>query len=158
MSVSDHKGIYGLNDTILGSAVKEIMFKVKIDHTHDVPYTGSSNKALTKVYVDYLLPRYLMHKGKRYDIFPMIVTHEVVEALLERFGLTYLYAHQIATRAEESVCVAQGLPWDVYDGWIQPWIKKIGARKSYPNVPKDLNEEPETDLHDKATLARMRTR
>ena len=83
--------------------------------------------------------------------------------LLEAIGyLATLGSHRVATDAplvrhgcERALVQSDGLPWPVYDRFCARWVKRIGARKHYPNPPPDIELKPEIDEDDKATLRRM---
>ena len=62
---------------------------------------------------------------------------------------------ELALRCERALVQSDGLPWPVYDRFCARWVKRIGARKHYPNPPPDIELKPEIDEDDKATLRRM---
>ena len=149
-------GEWLIRSHMLDEAATAAMNAVKIVTDYDVPYVGSCNLKGNKVYIDYELPKTLTHAGKRYNVYRYIVMHEVVEMLFEHaLKFAYRDAHQIALRVERALVQSDGLPWPVYDRFCARWVKRIGARKHYPNPPPDIELKPEIDEDDKATLRRM---
>jgi hypothetical protein len=79
-----------------------------------------------------------------------LILHEEVEKL----GLHYLHAHQLATRAEQAAVRAAGIDWRDYDRFMQKYVKEIGDGR-LTKVPADLDEKPYRDEHDTDLLQRM---
>ncbi|HEY0179654.1 MAG TPA: hypothetical protein VGC30_08480 [Dokdonella sp.] len=149
-------GEWLVRNGMLNEAALAAIDAVKIVRTYDVPYVGSCNKRGDTVYIDYELPKTLRHRGRSYDVDRYIVMHEVVEMLFEHaLKFQYRDAHQIALRVERALVQSDGLPWSVYDRFCARWIRRIGARKRYPNPPPDIELKPEIDEDDKTTLRRM---
>jgi hypothetical protein len=76
------------------------------------------------------------------------------KTLIDRLGLHYLHAHQIATRAEEAAVRAAGVEWSAYDRFMQKYVKRIGDER-LKKVPKDLDLKPYRDEHDDDLLRLM---
>ncbi len=149
-------GEWLVNNRMLDEAALATLRAVKVVRSFDVPYVGSCNLRGDTVYIDHALPRTLTHAGKEYSIDRYIVMHEVVEMLFEHvLGFPYRDAHQLALRAERALVESDGLPWAAYNRFCARWIKRIGARRRYPNPPPDIDLKPEIDEDDKATLRRM---
>jgi hypothetical protein len=149
-------GELDLNSHVMDEAAAAVLKAVRVDKTHDVPYVGSCSKNGKTIYIDYELPTHLEYKGERYDVDRYITMHEVVEMLFEHhLKFSYRDAHQIATRAERALVESDGLSWAVYARFCSQWAKKIGARRHYPNPPRDIDLQPEQDDEDKTTIRRM---
>jgi hypothetical protein len=84
----------------------------------------------------------------------LILHEEVEKTLIDRLGLHYLHAHQIATRAEEAAVRATGIKWRDYDRFMQKHVKTIGDER-LTKVPRDLDLKPYRDEHDDDLLRRM---
>ena len=148
---------FQVNSRVLDEAASAILKTLRIDRTHDVPYVGSCNLGGNTIYIDYELPAHLTYRDRRYEVDRYIVMHEVVEMLFEHhLRFSYRDAHQIATAAERALVQSDGLSWAVYSRFCSIWSKKIGARKLYPNPPRDIDLQPERDCEDTSTLKRLR--
>ena len=149
-------GELALNSHVMDEAAEAVMKSVRVDKTHDVPYVGSCNRRGDVIYIDYQLPTHLTYNGERYDVDRYIVMHEVVEMLFEHhLKFSYRDAHQIASRCEKALVESDGLSYAVYARFCSKWAKRIGARKSYPNPPRDIDLQPEQDEEDQTVLKRM---
>ena len=146
-----------LKSRVLDEAARAVLKAVRVDRTHDVPYVGSCNRRGDTIYIDYELPMHLTYRGRRFDVDRYIVMHEVVEMLFEHhLKFSYRDAHQIALTMERALVLSDGLSWAVYNRFCSKWSKKIGARKDYPDPPRDIDLQPERDTEDSRTLKRMR--
>ncbi len=153
------EGEWLVNSRIMDEAANAVMKSVRVIRDFDVPYVGSCSKDGKKVYIDHQLPMHLTYRGKRYDIDRYITMHEVVEMLFEHVQhFQYRDAHQLALRCERALVESDGLAWSAYNRFCSKWIKAIGSRKKYPNVPPDIDLQPEIDEDDKTTLRRMGAR
>jgi hypothetical protein len=104
------------------------------------------------------MPLTMAYRGRHVNVTRYLVVHELVEkTLIDRLGLHYLHAHQVAERAEESAVDADGISVPFYDRFMDKWITVVGRRKSY-NCPHDLDLTPyhETDpkMIDKMTFSK----
>jgi hypothetical protein len=98
---------------------------------------------------------HLKLRGREIDTDRFLILHEEVEkTLIDQLNLHYLYAHQIATRAEEAAVRAAGVRWRDYDRFMQKHVKKIGDER-LTKVPADLDLKPYRDEHDFDLLKRM---
>jgi hypothetical protein len=127
----------------------------KVDRNHDVPYlAGYSNDGKT-IYIDRHMPTVWTYRRRKIDTDRYLILHEEVEkTLIDRLGLHYLHAHQIATRAERAAVRAAGIAWRDYDRFMQKFVKKMGDER-LTNVPADLDLKPYRDEHDYDLLKRM---
>ena len=92
----------------------------KIDRGHDVPYLAGYSLDGKTIYIDRHMPSSFKTKRRKIDTDRFLVLHEEVEkTLIDRLGLHYLHAHQIATRAEEAAVRAAGIAWRDYDRFMQ---------------------------------------
>lgn len=148
------------NDTLVSGwmlqhAVQAILHRARLDRSHDVPYLAGYGRNGKIIYIDRHVPRFLVTGGRRVGIDRFLVLHEAVEkALLERLGLHYQYAHQIALRTEEAAVRAEGIPWREYDRFMQQHIKEAGDEK-LTKLPLDLDIKPYRDEHDWQLLQAM---
>src|SRR5258705_675021 len=84
----------------------------KFDRRHDIPYLAGYSRNAKTIYIDRHLPKSFVFRGRRIMTDPFLILHEQVEKeLMDRLGLRYLHAHQIATRAEEAAVRAIGVTW-----------------------------------------------
>ena len=97
----------------------------------------------------------MRHRDREIDTDRFPILHEEVEkTLIDRLGLHYLHAHQIATRAEQAAVRADNIQWRAYDAFMQKYVKQIGDEK-LEKLPPDLDLKPYRDEHDYDLLARM---
>ena len=150
----------GRNDTlisavILEQAVKEILNRLKLDRTWDIPYLAGYSCDGKTIFIDRHLPEYFMSNDKRVFIDQFLILHEAVEkSLLDKLGLVYQHAHQIALRAEEAAVRAFGVSWREYNRFMQDYIKEVG-HEQLKRIPPDLDIKPYRDEHDSILLKKM---
>lgn len=152
------------SDEELDMADEFLEEEVKIDSSHDIPYAaGYSEDGLT-IYIDKEVPEELMVATDGLSTaqvsIPLHKTfafHEMVEKSLEDepYNMPYQLAHQIALRSERALVESYGASWNDYNRKSLAIVAKIYKRKSYDNVPKDLDLEPYECEEDDACLARM---
>ena len=64
-----------------------------------------------------------------------LILHETLEkTLIDKLGLHYQHAHQIATRAEEAAVRADGISWREYDRFMQTFVKQLGNEQLHKVV------------------------
>jgi hypothetical protein len=130
-----------LTDPRVEKRVKE---RVKVDHTHDIPYIAGYSRDGKTVYVD----RHFPLKMDEVDILPYILTHEKTEkALLDYFHLDYEQAHHLATHAERMHANEDGINWKYYEGHCDKYERPLDHEK-IQKVPNDLDLEPYADEKD----------
>jgi hypothetical protein len=101
------------------------------------------------------MPPSFRYRGRTIETDRFLVLHEEVEkTLIDRLGLHYLHAHQIATRAEQAAVRAAGVSWRAYDRFMQKNVKRAGDER-LTRVPADLDTKPYRDEHDVDLLRRM---
>ena len=101
------------------------------------------------------MPPSFKFRGRSIETDRFLVLHEEVEkTLIDRLGLHYLHAHQIATRAEQAAVRAAGISWRAYDRFMQKYVKHAGDER-LSQVPADLDTKPYRDEHDVDLLRRM---
>jgi hypothetical protein len=148
------------NDTLVSGwmlthAVSAILHRIRLDRGHDIPYLAGYGRDGKTIYIDRHVPRFLVTRGRRVGIDRFLILHEAVEkALLEKLGLHYQYAHQIALRTEEAAVRAGGISWREYDRFMQQHIKEAGDEK-LTKLPLDLDIKPYRDEHDWQLLQAM---
>jgi hypothetical protein len=127
----------------------------RLDRKHDVPYLAGYSKDGKTIYIDRHMPRFFRVRGDKIATDRFLILHEEVEkTLIDRLGLHYLHAHQIATRAEQAAVRAAGISWRDYDRFMQKYVKRIGDER-LTRVPPDLDTRPYRDEHDDDLLRRM---
>jgi hypothetical protein len=141
---------------MMDRALDAILRRVKtIDRSHDIPYLAGYSLDGKTIYIDRHMPRSFVSNGREIDTDRFLVLHEEVEkTLIDRLGLHYLHAHQIALRAEEAAVRAAGIPWRAYDRFMQKYVKEFGDER-LTNVPADLDTKPYRDEHDDDLIRRM---
>lgn len=147
------------NDTLMSGAmldlaVKAILKRTRLDRAHDVPYLAGYSRDGKTIYIDRDLPKSFSTRGKRVGVDRYLILHEAVEkALLDKLGLHYQHAHQIALRTEQAAVRADGVSWREYDRFMQRHIKE--AESHLERVPADLDVKPYRDEDDRQTLRGM---
>jgi hypothetical protein len=144
-----------VSDLMLDRALDAILRRVKLDRQHDIPYLAGYSEDGKTIYIDRHMPRSFKLQGRTVDTDRFLILHEEVEKMLiDRLGLHYLHAHQIATRAEQAAVRAAGVNWSDYDRFMQKYVKRIGDER-LTKLPKDLDTKPYRDEHDDDLLRRM---
>ena len=144
-----------VSDLMLDRALDAILRRVKLDRRHDIPYLAGYSEDGKTIYIDRHMPRSFKLQGRTVDTDRFLILHEEVEkTLIDRLGLHYLHAHQIATRAEQAAVRAAGVNWSDYDRFMQTYVKRIGDER-LTKLPKDLDTKPYRDEHDDDLLRRM---
>lgn len=141
---------------MLDRALDAIIKRTRIDRRHDIPYLAGYSEDGKTIYIDRHVPQ-LMHVRKRpIAVDRYLILHETVEkTLIDALKLHYQHAHQIALRAEEAAVLADKVPWDAYDKFMQRYIKNLGDER-LTKLPPDLDLKPYRDEHDTDLLKRMR--
>ena len=150
----------GRDDTLVSAgmlekAVKEILRRVTLDRTWDIPYLAGYSRDGKTIYIDRHLPGSFQTRGREVEVDQFLILHEAVEkSLLAELGLVYQHAHQIALRAEEAAVRAEGVSWRDYDRFMDRFIKDAGDEHLH-RIPPDLDIKPYRDEHDVAVLKSM---
>jgi len=150
----------GRNDTLVSSAmleqaVREILTRIKLDRTWDIPYLAGYSRDGKTIYIDRHLPGSFRTGGREVSVDRFLILHEAVEkSILDELGLVYQHAHQIALRAEEEAVRAEAVSWRSYDRFMQKFIKDAGDER-LTRIPPDLDIKPYRDEHDHAVLTAM---
>ena len=85
----------------------------------------------TKIYVDVLVPVWMMNP---------LISHETLEmTLTQQLGVAYPEAHRQATTLEKYVCETTGIPWEQYDGAFHELMKAVAGRNPRPAWPVDMD-------------------
>ncbi len=145
-----------VSNLMLDRALDAVVRRAKrLDRKHDVPYLAGYSKDGKTIYIDRHMPRFFRVRGDKIATDRFLILHEEVEkTLIDRLGLHYLHAHQIATRAEQAAVRAAGISWRDYDRFVQKYVKRIGDER-LTRVPPDLDTRPYRDEHDDDLLRRM---
>jgi hypothetical protein len=145
-----------VSNLMLDRALDAVVRRAKrLDRKHDVPYLAGYSKDGKTIYIDRHMPRFFRVRGDKIATDRFLILHEEVEkTLIDRLGLHYLHAHQIATRAEQAAVRAAGISWRDYDRFMQKYVKRIGDER-LTRVPPDLDTRPYRDEHDDDLLRRM---
>jgi len=145
-----------VSNLMMERALDAIVRRVKkFDRAHDIPYLAGYSQDGKTIYIDRHMPRSFKLRGRAIEIDRFLILHEEVEkTLIDRLGLHYLHAHQIATRAEQAAVRAAGIRWHDYDRFMQKYVKHIGDER-LSKVPADLDTKPYRDEHDDDLLQRM---
>ena len=151
-----HAPNWFVSSLMMDRALDAILRRVaKLDRAHDIPYLAGYSRDGKTIYIDRHMPKSFRHNGHDIDTDAFLILHEEVEkTLIDRLGLHYLHAHQIALRAEEAAVRAAGITWREYDRFMQQYIKELGDER-LTKVPADLDTKPYRDEHDYDLLKRM---
>jgi hypothetical protein len=151
-----------INNKIMDDFIKDMLQASKLDRTYDIPYLAGYSKSGKKFYIDFDMPKgYTDKAGKFIETDTYLMVHEFIEKTLEEQFLKkgidapYQICHQVALRVERIAVENDGVDWNEYNRFMMKEVKKIGSRKEYTNVPKDLDLKPYYDEKDKATLKKM---
>ena len=144
-----------LSNTMLAHATSAIMAHVRLDRTWDIPYLAGYSLDGKTVYIDRHLPKTYHSHGRRVRVDPFLILHESVEkALVDKLGLKYQHAHQIALRAERASVLAAGLSWQPYNRFMLEHIKGA-AHERLSRVPPKLHLKPYWDEKDASLIRKM---
>ena len=144
-----------LSNDMLIHAVKAIMKRVRLDRMWDIPYLAGYSIDGKTIYIDRHLPRTYRSNRRRVRVDPFLILHESVEkALVDKLGLRYQHAHQIALRAERASVAAAGLSWDPYNRFMLRHVKDAG-HEQLRRVPPQLHLKPYWDEDDIKLIHRM---
>ena len=146
---------------MLEQAVAEILKRTRLDRAHDVPYLAGYSRDGKTIYIDNDLPKSFAQpprpptaRPNRVYVDPFLILHEAVEkAVIDKLGLSYQHAHQIALRVEEAAVRAAGIRWRDYDRFMQKHIKEV--EDDLEKLPRDLDIKPYRDEHDFRLLHQM---
>jgi hypothetical protein len=148
------------NDTLVSGkmlthALQAILRRATLDRRHDIPYLAGYSRDGKTIYIDRHLPKSFVCRGKRILTDKFLVLHEAVEkSLIDKLGLHYQHAHQIALRAEQAAVKAQRVSWRDYDRFMQGFIKEVGD-EDLTCLPLNLDIKPYRDEHDYRLLQLM---
>ncbi|MGZ3744568.1 MAG: hypothetical protein ACXWRA_12240 [Pseudobdellovibrionaceae bacterium] len=100
-----------------------------IEHRFDVPFgAGYAEKNPRFIFIDRSIK--LIDYAADQTFLPIssfLNLHELTEkALLDKYGLTYQHAHQIALRAEKLGAEAININWTVYDDYMKKVLESVG--------------------------------
>ena len=145
-----------VSSLMMDRALDAIVRRVKhLDREHDIPYLAGYSLDGNTIYIDRHMPQSFKFRGRVIETDRFLLLHEEVEkTLIDRLGLHYLHAHQIATRAEQAAVRAAGISWRAYDRFMQKNVKRDGDER-LSKVPADLDTKPYRDEHDFDLLRRM---
>jgi len=145
-----------VSNLMMDRALEAILKRVKkLDRAHDIPYLAGYSQNGKTIYIDRHMPPSFKYKGQEIETDRFLILHEEVEkTLIDRLGLHYLHAHQIALRTEQAAVRAAGIVWRDYDRFMQKYVKQFGDER-LTKVPVDLDTKPYRDEHDTDLLQRM---
>src|SRR4029077_14362508 len=102
----------------------------RLDREHDIPYLAGYSLDGNTIFIDRHMPQSFKFRGRVIETDRLLLLHEEVEkTLIDRLGLHYLHAHQIAIRAEQAAVRATGISWRAYDRFMQKNVKLIGDER-----------------------------
>jgi hypothetical protein len=145
-----------VSNLMMDRALEAILKRVKkLDRAHDIPYLAGYSQNGKTIYIDRHMPKAFKYKAQEIETDRFLILHEEVEkTLIDRLGLHYLHAHQIALRTEQAAVRAAGIVWRDYDRFMQKYVKKFGDER-LTKVPVDLDTKPYRDEHDTDLLRRI---
>jgi hypothetical protein len=138
----------------------------KINRTKDIPYlAGYSNDGKT-IFIDKHMPKTIDVLGHKIDPEPFLRIHEETEKGIEdRTGSKYLPAHEKATQAEHRALgqhlLRLGVPPGQIDRHVAAYEKALAPHikadedEGVRDAPKNLDEQPYKNEHDKPVLGRL---
>ena len=101
-----------VSNLMMDRALDAVLRRVgKFDRSHDIPYLAGYSRDGKTIYIDRHMPQSFKYRGRDIETDRFLILHEEVEkTLIDRLGLHYLHAHQIATRAEQAAVRAAESP------------------------------------------------
>lgn len=136
------------DDNDIRATINQILSVVDVNACFDIPYLAGYSEDGHTIYIDRHVPLVADIKDKRVKIFPKLVMHEVVEKVLnDFFHLKYFMGHQLALRCEAALVEADGIKWNDYEEFLQPYIKRAD-KEQLLLVPSDLDLKPYEDYGD----------
>lgn len=145
-----------ISTNILDAAIKQIESQITVVRKFDIPYVAGYSQNGKTIYIDKDVPEgFTLHSGKYIPTDKYLILHEVLEkTILDRFGVPYQFAHQMALRIEQDAVEANGIAWKHYNKFMMAYVKKV--QHIIPtNVPGDLDLTPYKDEDDYQTLQKM---
>jgi hypothetical protein len=140
---------------MLERAVKDILSRTTLDRTWDIPYLAGYSRDGKTIYIDRHLPVSFKSGGKVIYTDKFLILHEALEkAVIDKLGLVYQHAHQLALREEEAAVRAFGISWREYSDFMDLYIKEA-ADERLTRIPPNLDIKPYRDEHDVAVLRSM---
>ena len=125
---------------------------LKFDFKHTIPYLCGYSRNGRVIYFDRDLPKFWKYKGRQIYLADILAVHEKVEkTLIDLFHMRYQQAHHYATHFEAMACELNNINWWAYSKFLNPYIKSVYHEK-LSNVPKDLDETPYIDEHERKIL------
>lgn len=145
-----------IESDVLLDVVKVTRRRLKlVDRGYDIPYIAGYSEDGRTVFIDRHLPKSFRWLTKTVRVDPFLITHGVVEkALLDELRLHYLYAHQIAVRAERDAVKAAGVSWWACQHFMKKYERPI-EEENLVRVPADLDLTPYRDEKDLGLLRRL---
>lgn len=165
------------------AAIQSIASLVYVDDTSfDIPYTAGISRTGWKVYIDRHLPKFFQYGNIVLPVKHGLIIHEWVEWLIETKGgetadhyrdfmytstgdrawklgtddtYDYRLAHQLAQHLEKQWVIYNGVDWDAYSAWFDPWIKAAESEQIIA-CPADLYLQPYENEGDMKALAAIR--
>ena len=159
-TVNHHHHACHRDDTLLSNnmlvlATRAILSRVRLDRGWDIPYLAGYSLDGKTIYIDRHLPRTYHSHGRAVRVDPFLILHESVEkALVDKLGLHYQHAHQIALRAEKASVAAAKLSWRPYNRFMLQFIKHA-AHERLTRVPPNLHLKPYIDEKDAELIRKM---
>lgn len=145
-----------LSNEILDETMVDILKQVKVSRDYDVPYLAGYSVDGKTIYIDRNIPITFTTKSKKkVETKKYLVLHEAIEkALIDKLGLHYQFAHQIALRTELAAIMADSISWQEYNDFMEKLIKEVGDEQ-ITSLPPDLDITPYKDEKDFKLLKRM---
>lgn len=125
-----------------------------IDTDWDVPYLAGYSADEQRVYIDQRVPMKLKIGEHSVNVHDTLALHEEVEKdLIDKHGLDYQQAHQLATLVEHGYLTQLGVSPKAYEAVLAPYIKR--CQEEFKEVPPDLDLTPYTDSKDLKLVAKI---
>lgn len=153
-----------LDDKDLAKLEQFIDDEVEIVSDVDIPYTAGYSTDGKTIYMDREVPEFLELRSRdsrlkkvKFNIWKSFAVHEMTEKSLESmpYFWDYSISHEDALRMERLYVESSGVDWNDYNDKTLELVAKIMDRKTYPDIPKDLDLQPYKDSGDTSILKRM---
>ena len=115
----------------------------KVSRDYEVPYLAGYSRDGSTLYIDkYSARGFITSNGVKVDTDKYLCIHEYVEDSCLRNGATYTLGHAIASLAEAKAVEEDNVPLMEYNRFMDGEVRKAGSRKSYEDLPPDLDTRP----------------
>lgn len=149
------KGRYQRNKSgarMFMDAVLSIFHRGKVDRTYDIPRLAGYIRNGKIIYIDRHVLKTFTADGRRVSVDRFLILHEAIEkALIDKLGVHYEHARQIALHTEEAAVKSSDILPQEYPQFMQRYIKQV-EDEGLRLMPLDPDLKPYRDEDDSKKL------